>query len=274
MASCDAGVHRHRAPSTNEEMTSMKPVALQLYTVRELCAEDFPGTVRKVAETGYKAVEFAGLHDMSPADVKAMVDDLGLEVCSAHTAMPNAENAEALIEEAKTIGNPRLISGFGGDDLKTVDDCKRAADKLNAAVEAIAGSGLAFGIHNHWWEFQEVEGQLPHDILLAEAPGVFAEIDVYWAQFGGCDAAEQVARKKDRAPVLHIKDGPLIEGQPQPHTAVGAGKMDIPAVINAADPDVLQYLIVELDSCATDMMQAVIDSYKYLVGNGLASGNV
>jgi sugar phosphate isomerase/epimerase len=252
----------------------MKPIALQLYTVRERCAEDFPGTVKQVADTGYKAVEFAGLHDMTPKDVRAMVDDLGLEVCSAHVGNPTKENAEQLIEDAKTLGNPRLIGGFGPNDLKTIDDCKRAAEKLNQSVAAIEGSGLAFGIHNHWWEFQEIEGQLPHDILMAEAPGFFAEIDVYWAQYGGCDAAEQVARKKDRAPVLHIKDGPLIPGQPQPHTAVGAGKMDMPAVIAAADPNVLKYLIVELDSCATDMMQAAIDSYKYLTENGLAAGNV
>ncbi len=251
----------------------MKPIALQLYTVRELCQEDFAGTIRKVADIGYRGVEFAGLHDMTPQQVRSLLDDLGLEVCSAHTAMPNAQNAEQLIEEAQTLRNPRLISGCGRDDVKTVDGCKRAAERLNAAVAALEGSGLSFGIHNHWWEFETVEGQLPHDILLAEAPGVFAEIDTYWAAFAGCDPAEQVARKKDRAPVLHIKDGPLIPGQPQPHTAVGAGKMDIPAVVNAADPNVLEWLIVELDSCATDMMQAVVDSYRYLTENGLAEGS-
>ena len=251
----------------------MKPIALQLYTVRDLCQEDFAGTIKKVADIGYKGVEFAGLHNMTAKEVRALLDDLGLQVSSAHAAMPTADNAAQLIEEAKTLGNPRLISGFGPDDVKTIAQCKAAAERLNAAVAALEGSRLQFGIHNHWWEFETVEGQLPHDILLAEAPGVFAEIDVYWAQFGGCDAAEQVARKKDRAPVLHIKDGPLIPGQPQPHTAVGAGKMDIPAVINAADPNVLKWLIVELDSCATDMMQAAIDSYRYLTEQGLAAGS-
>jgi hypothetical protein len=55
--------------------------------------------------------------------------------------------------------------------------------------------------------------------------------------------------------------------------AVGSGKMDVPAVINAADPKVLQWLVVELDNCATDMLTAVAQSYAYLTHNGLAQGN-
>jgi hypothetical protein len=54
--------------------------------------------------------------------------------------------------------------------------------------------------------------------------------------------------------------------------AVGQGKMDIPAIIDAADPDLLRWLIVELDACDTDMLTAVADSYRYLTENGLAEG--
>jgi len=75
-----------------------------------------------------------------------------------------------------------------------------------------------------------------------------------------------------RIPCLHIKDGPLVQGKP--HTAVGKGKMKMAPIIAAADPKVLEWLIVELDECATDMMQAVRDSYAYLTGEGLAEGNV
>jgi hypothetical protein len=34
----------------------------------------------------------------------------------------------------------------------------------------------------------------------------------------------------------------------------------------------LQWLVVELDACDTDMLEAVEKSYKWLVGNGLATG--
>ena len=44
---------------------------MQLYTVRDAMAKDFDGTLAKVAELGYKEVEFAGYFDKSPQDVKA-----------------------------------------------------------------------------------------------------------------------------------------------------------------------------------------------------------
>jgi hypothetical protein len=55
-------------------------------------------------------------------------------------------------------------------------------------------------------------------------------------------------------------------------TAVGEGVMDFPGIIQAGEGST-EWLIVELDRCATDMMEAVEKSYKYLVGKGLARGN-
>jgi sugar phosphate isomerase/epimerase len=248
----------------------MKPISLQLYTVREEAAADFPSVLKEVAAIGYKGVEFAGLHGLSPAEVKKMVDDLGLEVSSAHMALPTKENAGQLIDECETLGVPKLVTGPGGA-IDTMDNILACCDKLNAAVDALAGTGIAFGLHNHWAEFELVEGRYPEDVMLEQVPGLFAQLDVYWITVGGPDPVATVARLKDRAPLLHLKDGPV---EPkQPHTAVGQGKLDIPAIINAADPKVLDWLIVELDSCATDMMTAVEESYQYLVGNGLAAGN-
>ncbi|MCB0231676.1 MAG: sugar phosphate isomerase/epimerase, partial [Anaerolineae bacterium] len=63
-------------------------------------------------------------------------------------------------------------------------------------------------------------------------------------------------------------DGPATEKDPM--VAVGQGVMDFPAIIPAATG--AQWLIVELDRCATDMMVAVDESYRYLTGEGLAHG--
>ncbi len=249
----------------------MKPISVQLYSVREAAAEDFPAVLKQIAAIGYKGVEFAGLHGMSSGEVKSIIDDLGLEVSSAHLPIPDATNAAQLIDDCKTLGIPRIVAGFGGDALATMDGCLAAAEKLNAGVAALAGSGIALGIHNHWMEWDhQLDGKYPEDILLDSAPGIFAQLDVYWAACGGVDPAATVARLKARIPLLHIKDG-NIEPR-QPHTAVGAGVLDMPAIVGAADPGVLQWLIVELDSCATDMMQAVADSYRYLVDAGLGFG--
>ncbi len=110
-----------------------------------------------------------------------------------------------------------------------------------------------------------------YDILLAEAPGIFSELDVYWCAYAKANPVEIVSKYKSRLPFLHIKDGTLKEGEA--HTAVGAGALDMPGIIGAADPNVLKWLIVELDSCATDMLTAVKESYTYLTSKGLAEGN-
>jgi sugar phosphate isomerase/epimerase len=249
----------------------MKPIALQLYTLRDAMAQDFGLVLKQVADIGYVGVEFAGLHGKAPADVKKMVDDLGLQVASAHMAMPTPENAAQLIDECGTLGITKLVSGVGPDDVKTMDLIKQSAARFQAAAELLKPAGIRFGIHNHWWEFTEVDGKTPEDKLLKHAPDAFAELDVYWAEVGCGDAAGAVARLKARCPLLHVKDGHV---EPKaPMTAVGAGKLDIPAILAAADPDVLEWNIVEIDAVDGDMLEAVAASYRYLTGAGLVKGN-
>ena len=129
---------------------------------------------------------------------------------------------------------------------------------------------MSLGYHNHWWEYKQLNGTATLDLMLAELDdSVFLQIDTYWAQVGGLDAVEVVKQVGARAPLLHLKDGPLdTDGN---MTAVGGGKMNVPAIVQAS-ADTVDWHIVELDRCATDMLQAVEDSYKYLTSNGLARG--
>ncbi len=249
----------------------MKPIGLQLYSLREMAAKDFIGVLEKVADIGYKGVEFAGLHGHDPKEIKKIIDSLGLKVTSSHCALPTKENAQEVIDTESILGNTKLISGFGPQDFATADDVKRAAEKFAVAGDLVKPHGMKFGFHNHWWEFAQIDGKYVYDMLMEGAPNVFSELDVYWTAYGKADTVEIVKKHSARLPLLHIKDGPLVEGKP--HTAVGKGAMDMHAIIGAADPNVLEWLIVELDDCATDMLDAVVDSYKYLVSEKLAEGN-
>ena len=250
----------------------MKPISIQLYSVREAAAQDFPGTLRKIAEIGYKGVEFAGLHGHDATEIAKLVRDLGLEVSSSHTGLPTPQTIGEIVGVEATLGNKRVISGFGPDDFKTVDAVKAAAAKFTLAAELLRPHAMTFGFHNHWWEFDTLDGKYVYDILLEEAPTVFSELDVYWCKFGKADPVATVSKHKAQLPLLHIKDGMLEEGK-HVHTAVGSGLMDMPAIIGAADPNVLEWLIVELDACETDMMEAVRKSYEYLTSSGLGEGN-
>ena len=250
----------------------MKPISIQLYTVRELAAQDFPGTLRAIADIGYKGVEFAGLHGHDPKEIAKLIADLGMKVSSSHAGLPTPETVGGIVETEATLGNTRIIGGFGPNDFKTVEDVKQAAGKFQLAAELLKPHGMTFGFHNHWWEFFTLDGKYVYDILMAEAPDIFSELDVYWCAFGKADPVAIVGKYKSRLPVLHIKDGMLEEGK-HVHTAVGSGLLDMPAIVGAADPNVLKWLIVELDACKADMMEAVRKSYGYLKSSGLGEGN-
>ncbi len=249
----------------------MAPLSIQLYTLRDVVNADFPTVLRRVAEIGYKGVEFAGLHGLAPAEVAKILEEVGLQVSSSHTGLPTRETIAKLADTEKALGNTRLVAGFGPDNFKTLDDCKRSAEKFQLAAQLSAEEGLSFGMHNHWWEFETVSGHNVYDYLLDAAPAMFSELDIYWVAYAGQSPADVIARHKSRLPLLHIKDGSLEKDSAM--TAVGSGKVDVKGAISAADPNVLEWLIVELDHCATDMWEAVEQSYSYLISSGLAAGN-
>jgi len=247
------------------------PVSIQLYTLRETAAKDFFGVLKEVAAMGYVGVEMAGLHNKKPAEVRKVLDDLGLVASSTHIGMPTKENLQEVVDTAKALGYKLIITNRGPDKFAGPDGVKNVAESLQEAALLLKPHGLRFGYHNHWWEFDRVEGRLKYDVLMELAPDIFGELDTYWAaNFGAVNVPEVIAKHKNRMPLLHIKDGPLVKDQP--HTAVGSGKMDVAGCVHAADPKVLEWLVVELDSCATDMTTAARESCAWLTRNGLGRG--
>ena len=248
------------------------PIALQLYTVRDLLAQDFEGTLRKVADMGYVGVETANMFGDSPASAAKLFSELGLTVSSAHSPLPLGDKKQEVIETMSALNCKRLIlPGQPPEMFKSLDGIKSICDSLNEGATVAKTNGFELGYHNHWFEYEPLEKRIPIDVMLEQLdPDVFLEVDTYWVQTGGQDPVEVIRRLGSRAPLLHIKDGPCqIEA---PMTALGEGVVDIPGVVAAGD-GATEWLIVEIDRCATDMLEAVNKSYKYLVAKGLARGS-
>ena len=249
----------------------MKPISIQLYTLREYAKEDFIGVLKRIADIGYAGVEPAGLFGHEPKEIRKIVEDLGMTVSSNHQPWPNRENLDQVIDVAAGLGTDTVICGFGRDEFKDLDSIKATAETANFIVGKLTKAGLTVTVHNHYWEFDRIDGVLKYDTFMNLCPGLKCEIDTYWcANFGANDAAEIVAKYAKRTPLLHIKDGTFDREKPQ--VPVGSGKMDIPAVIAAADESVLKWLIVENDTCDRDMFQGAEESYRYLVKNKLGKG--
>ena len=248
------------------------PIALQLYTLRDLLAQDYEGTVRKVADLGYIGVETANMFGGSPASAAKLFSELGLTVTSAHSALPLGDQKQEVIDTLSALNCKRLIlPGAPQEMYQSLDGIRRLCDSLNEASVVGKANGFQVGYHNHVLEYQPLQGRLRADMMLEYLdPAVFFEVDVYWVQTAGGDPGEVVRGLGPRAPLLHIKDGP---GQHDaPMVALGEGVMNIPGVV-AAGAGSIEWLVVELDECATDMLEAVRKSYQYLVDKGLGHGN-
>lgn len=248
------------------------PIGIQLYSVREAMNGNFDATVARIAEMGYIGVETAGFPGTTPQDAARLFSKLGLQVSSAHAPLPLGDQKNEVLDTMAALGTKRLVCpALMRDKFNTLDGIKQVCDVLNEAVVVCKENGLELGYHNHWWEYLTVEGRRANEVMLEHLDSsIYFELDTYWIQTAGPDPVDIIRSLGKRAPLLHIKDGPA--NVEKAMTAVGDGVVDVTAIVNAGD-GVAEWLIVELDRCDTDMMEAVEKSYIYLVGEGLAKGN-
>lgn len=236
--------------------------SLQLYTVRGPLEADLAGTIRRVAEIGYTAVE--------PYNFVATADELaaalsanGLSAPSGHAPLLRADQDE-IFTAAKKLGIGTVIDPHVDRSRWTSEaDIKETAQALNAAARKGAEYGIRVGYHNHEFELEaRIDGRSGLEVLAEHLdPAVVLEVDTYWAAVGGEDAAALLQRLGDRVRFIHIKDGPLTK-EDKDQVAVGAGKMPVWDVIAAAPA--LEVGVVELDDFSGDIFDAVADSLNYL----------
>jgi sugar phosphate isomerase/epimerase len=247
-------------------------ISVQLYSLRDECAADFTGGLRRLGAIGFAGVELAGFHDLTPQQFATVAADSGLAVSSAHVNYSTPEAFNAALDDLEVVGCDTAIVPFLPPDVfADLGSVHRSADALNVAAAIARSRGMRFGYHNHWWEFENrFDGRTAWSHLFDHlAPDVFAELDTYWCQVGGSDPTAVIADNADRVRILHMKDGPARDSKAA-MVAVGHGAINVPAVV-AASPSI-GWHVVELDRCDTDMFEAVEASYRYLVGNGLSQG--
>jgi sugar phosphate isomerase/epimerase len=217
--------------------TNRPPVSVQLYSLREASEDNFDAVLEALAQLGFKGVEPFNLFGKSPAAFKQQVNDLGMAVSSSHVPWINRSNSISHAAEViAALGLKRVPGGYAPDDFEDMDALKRTIDTTAGYVEALKPFGMTLFLHNHYWEFELIEDRPAYHYLQEAVPDVEFQIDTYWA--------------------------------------ANFGNMDIPSLFNAVDPDVLEWAIIELDQCDTNMMAAVAASYQYLTSHNLVQGNV
>lgn len=246
------------------------PLSLQMYTLRDLAATDYVGTLRKVKEIGYGAVEVAGVGGMSAAALRQELDAIGLIVSGAHVPIDLLESQlDAIVADMQTLGAPYLICPWMPPERRgSADDYRTLARILTSIGATVADAGLAFCYHHHDFELHPFGDTTGLHILLHECDprAVAFEIDVYWAAYAGVDPVRLINEFAGRAPLIHLKD--MAPGS-RTFAEVGQGTLDIPAILSAARATGAQWFVVEQDVCQRPPIESVRMSYEYLKGLGV-----
>jgi sugar phosphate isomerase/epimerase len=249
-----------------------KPLSIQLYTVRELMKTDYLSVLKQIARIGYTGIEIGGdYYGKTASEFRRNADGLGLKISGAHVDLLNPEKRQKIVDDAGALGYTKVITGFWTDTFASREALQKGADRINEAIGYYKPRGLQVGYHNHEHEFLgPVKDVSIYDLI----PECEIQLDIYWAALAGQDPVDFIRRYARRVTLLHIKDGPAdLKNRNAPMTAAGQGRVNIPEAIRAAESQSLEWNIVELDHCGTDMMQAVRESYEYLTRRSLATGN-
>ena len=263
------------------------PIALQLYSVRQMLALDFAGTLKLIAGIGYREVESAGYFNHSAREVGSALQAAGLQMPSAH--FPHDElsrDFDQILEFNKAIGVRYIICSFPG--LKdpgrikdpsfekivqsfTMEDWRWNAEEFNKMGEKVRGAGMAFGYHNHTMEFGRQGGIVPFEELLrlTDRSLVTIELDCGWVVVGGGDPVYYLERYADRISMLHVKDfkktdKPVSVVSPPPAEELGRGTIDYRRIFAAAKKARIKHCFVEQEDYDIPVMEALKIDADYM----------
>lgn len=254
-------------------------LGVQMYTLRDAFEADISTTCQRIADLGIEGIELFRIGEPTRprADRLAHAEQLrtetaraGLQVMGAHTNLPALDDADWVFEEIQATGAtlaicsaPDRVLGFTRDVFSDLTRLQAFAQRLNTIAELAADRGIRIAFHNHWTEWEPVDGVIPFDYFTSLLdPSVALEIDLLWAAVGGRDLAQLVQQNASRVVALHLKDAPgLTVGQPQ--CAVGEGVVDSAAVVAVAGPDVWHVLENDVVPADEDIWDVVARSVQW-----------
>lgn len=263
------------------------PIGLQLYSVREMLAKDYEGTLKQVAALGYQEVEAAGFYDHTAAQVKSAMQAAGLRCVSAHYSYANlSTDFDKILEFNNALGVHYIICSFPGFkdpsrvkgmsfpaqvEAFTIDDYRWNADQFNRFGEKVKAAGMKFGYHNHTMEFSKKDGVVPFDELLrlTDPKLVTIEMDCGWVVVGGADPVDYLRRYPSRISMLHVKDfkhsdKPASVTAPPPAAQLGEGTLDYRPIFEAAKKAKIAHYFVEQEGFDIPPMEALKIDADYM----------
>ena len=228
--------------------TARLPVGLQLYTLRDMMTISVPATLELASAVGYTDMEFAGYFSYNAKQIKQLLNETGLKAPSAHIPLTEFEKGlDSIIEDAKTVGHHYVVLPYLTEAQRgtKIDTYYQLAEKLNRWGEALKKEDIQLAYHNHDFEFETRDGEVPYDVLLNEtdAENVKMELDLYWTVKAKQDPLALFNQHPGRFPLWHVKD---MDTQGE-FADVGTGTIDFKSIFAHASKAGLEFPFVERD---------------------------
>jgi sugar phosphate isomerase/epimerase len=233
------------------------PIGLQLWSVRDDCKKDIDATLKQVAQSGFEAVEFAGLYKYQD-NAKALretLDAMGMRAAGNHLSIRalRGERFAQTVKFHQMLGCHLLI--VGGDPRFTDPEASKVyAAEMNTASEALKKEGLYCGHHNHKEEFTAVGDTTYWDLFAQRtSQDVFLQLDIGWAFMAGLDPATLIKRYPGRFKTLHLR-GKVPPGVANKLPIIGKDTLDWPGILSACrDVGGAEYFMVEQEEIPAGM---------------------
>jgi sugar phosphate isomerase/epimerase len=187
------------------------PIAIELYSVRNDCAQDLCGVLEKVAQMGYEGVEFAGFHGKGAAEIKAVLDRTGLKVAGSHTGIGLLEpdKIDATLEFMRAIGCEYVIvPGLPEEMRNTPEACLVTADRFTDLSGTLVGRGFRAGYHCHFGDVVPLSNGETAWYMIAEhtPPEFVMQYDTANGMSGGADPVKPILDFPGRGETVHLKE--------------------------------------------------------------------
>ncbi|MDR2618217.1 MAG: sugar phosphate isomerase/epimerase [Treponema sp.] len=279
-------------------------VGIQLYSVRNHMAQDPIGTIRHVAEAGYRYIEAANHQadkdsgigfGVGAKEIRKALEGTKAQIVSAHIFPLSMETIKPALEYFAELGAPYLVAPM--DFFKDKAEVLAKAETYNKLAKLCADAGMKLLYHNHFHEFQIFEGATAFDLIMENTdPALLGiELDTYWATRGGQDPAALLTKYGERVRLIHQKDFPAAERDklnlidavnrdavrvdmeyfssvvaPETFTEIGLGILPIQEIINTGNRICkTDYIVLEQDfSCHDeyDSIRISMESFKKFTG--------
>lgn len=257
-------------PSCFSASGTAHSLGVQLYTVRNEMSKDPRGTLEKIAKIGYKKLETAGygagkLYGFSGKEFKQIVGDLGLEFTSGHISQEVFADAfDEALEFMTDAGQQYAVFPWLSPEQRvSLDQYKGYAETLNRCAEKAKPAGITICYHNHDFEFQELEGELPMNVILRESDPALVkiELDLYWITKAGLNPLQFFKENSGRVPLWHVKD--MADTPEQGFAEVGEDTIDFKAIFDQKEVSGMEHYFVEQDQ-SDNPIKSLELSYKNL----------